>query len=144
MARLARSVEGDLTADHRDQVLAELTEERDSKREAYRVCNEDIRKLDDESRSGQAQLDDWALQLKDLPALQQRMGALESQRVKAQEAGAALESVQSELRQIDAQLQSEDYGGELRRQLAELTDARSRIGYDADSHADNRKPNWRT
>ena len=145
MARLAEAdgatcplCGGDLTADHRDQVLAELTEERDSKREAYRVCNEDTRKLDDESRSGQAQLDDWALQLKDLPALQQRMGALESQRVKAQEAGAALESVQSELRQIDAQLQSEDYGGELRRQLAELTDARSRIGYDADSHADVR------
>ncbi len=128
----------DLTASHRDQMLAALTEERDGKREQYRLCNEDIKELAEESRAGQAQLDGWALQLKNLPALQGRMGALESQHVKSQEAGAALESVQSELRQIETQLQSENYGGEWRRQLAALDEARSRIGYDADSHADVR------
>ena len=128
----------DLTASHRDQMLAALIEERDGKRDEYRLCSQDTRQLDEESRAGQTQLDDWALQLKDLPALQQRMGALESQHLKAQEAGATLESAQSELRHIEEQLQSENYGGELRRQLAELDEARSRIGYDADSHADVR------
>ena len=128
----------DLTASHRDQMLAMLTEERDGKREEYRLCSEDTRQLDEESRSGQAQLDDWALQLKDLPALQGRMGALESQHVKAQAARATLESTRGELRQIEEQLQRENYGRELRRQLAALNEARSRIGYDADSHADVR------
>ena len=129
----------DLTASHRDEMLTLLTDERDGKREHYRLCIDDVRQIDEDSRAGQAQLDDWALQLKDLPSLQQQLGALESAKLKAQAAQRALEMEQSEFRQIEEQLQSETYGGELRRQLAELEQARARISYDAESHADNRE-----
>ena len=69
-------------------------------------------------------MESWALRLKDLPALQQRQGALASQLSRARQAEAELGLQRTRRRTIQAQLQNKAYGGELRRQLKQLKGAR--------------------
>ena len=125
-----------LTAAHRDEMLAQLTDERDEKREQYRACVSKMDDLGQASASRQAEVDGWARQLKRLPALQQRLGALaESERL-AEEANAALPGERRQLSQLEKRLASGDFGQEMRRQLEQLERQRAAIGYDPDSHAD--------
>ena len=127
-----------LTAQHRAGLLAKLTAERDDKRESYRAASVEIDGIQAESRQGQAQIERWALQLKDLPALQQRLGALAEGARLAQEASAALPSDRRQLSRLETRLANEDFGAELRRQLTQLGRQRADIGYDSASHADIR------
>ena len=83
-------------------------------------------------------MDRWAAQLKDLPALQQRLGALAESERQAEEAEAALPAERRQLRQLETRLTEEDFGAELRRQLEQLERQRASIGYDPASHADIR------
>ena len=90
-----------LTEDHRDDMLAQLTDERDTKREDYRRYNARISAIDVDSKEQQKQVDSWALQLKNLPALQQRFGALEDQIAKAQTAEDELHIERTKLEQVE-------------------------------------------
>ncbi len=127
-----------LTAEHRADMLAQLTAERDDKRENYRACSAEIDGINEESKLGQAEIDGWARQLKDLPALQQRLGALAEGARQAEEAEAVLPGERRQLNQIESRLAEEDFGAELRRQLEQLRRQRADIGYDSASHADIR------
>ncbi len=127
-----------LTAEHREGMLAKLTAERDDKRESYRAASVEIDGSQAQSRQAQAQIERWALQLKDLPALQQRLGALAEGARLAQEASAALPSDRRQLSRLETRLANEDFGAELRRQLTQLGRQRADIGYDSASHADIR------
>ncbi len=125
-----------LTEDHRDDIVTQLTTERDTKRESYRDYSARINEIDADSKKQQKQIDNWGLQLKNLPALQQRFGALEDQVAKAQSAQDDLSLEQAKLDALDTTLQDENYGQELRVQLQQIDEQRMSIGYDPDSHED--------
>lgn len=125
-----------LTLEHRADMLAQLTTERDEKREQYRQCSAEIDGINDAKARRQAEIDGWARQLKDLPALQQRLGALDEAARASETAEAALPGERRQLRKIETRLAAEDYGAEWRRQLEQLGRQRARIGYDPASHAD--------
>ena len=127
-----------LTLEHRADMLAQLTTERDEKREQYRQCSAEIDGINDAKARRQAEIDGWARQLKDMPALQQRLGALDEAARAAEAAEAALPGERRQLRKIETRLAAEDYGAEWRRQLEQLERQRARIGYDPASQADIR------
>ena len=104
-----------LTEAHRDQTVAQLGAERDAMRETYRDCVDQIREIDQNRRSLDEQLETWAMQLKDLPALQQQLGAARQQSRNA-EAAQRLEAGEGEPLTIAAQLANQDYGHEIRAQ----------------------------
>jgi len=126
----------DLTDDHRNTIVSQLTDDRDSKRSEYRDYTARIAEIDNDSKQQQKQIDSWALKLKNLPALQQRYGALEDQITKAQEARDQLAIEKAKLDELDTTLSDESYGQELRKQLQEIDNQRDSIGYDPDSHED--------
>ncbi len=128
-----------LTAEHRDEIMAQLTEERNEKRAQYRDCGAEIDAINAASHAREEEIDTWAGKLKHLPALQQRLGALAEAERLAEEADAALPGEQRQLSQLEKRLADGDFGGELRHQLAQLERQREGIGYDPDSHADTRK-----
>ena len=123
-----------LTKLHRNEMVAQLQNERDAKRGHYRQCHTRIDEINALSKARQQEVDGWGLRLKNLPALQQRLGALEEQAAQARQAADALHIEKSQLAQIETRLASESYGEELRRQLAQIEAQRSRIGYDPGSH----------
>ena len=127
-----------LTAEHRANMLAQLTSERDDKREQYRQCSAEIESNSLECQQRQAAIDGWATQLKDLPALQQRLGAQAEVARLAEEAEAALPGERRQLSQLETRLATDDFGAEWRRQLEQLEHERADIGYDPASHADLR------
>lgn len=127
-----------LTAEHRADMLAQLTTERDQKREQYRQCSAEIDGIHEARARRQADIDGWARELKDLPALQQRLGALDEAARTAEAAEAALPGERRQLRQIQTRLADEDFGVELRRQLEQIERQRTGLGYEPASQADIR------
>ena len=125
-----------LTGTHRREILRQLEDEREAKRADYRHCSGEIDEMNTLSKQRQQDIDGWGLQLKNLPALQQRLGALEAQAARAHEAEASLHIQRSQLCQVEGKLESESYGEELRRQLEQIEAERARIGYDPGSHQD--------
>jgi len=109
-----------LTEAHRDQTLTQLRAERDALRGTYRDCAGQIRAIDAESRAQDKELETWSLQLKDLPALQQRLGAAREQSRRADEAADAIALETDKLTGVEARLSQDDYGQEARAQLAAL------------------------
>ena len=127
-----------LTAEHRAEMMTQLAEERDQKRAQYRDCGAGMDDISAKSVKRQTEMDAWAGQLKHLPALQQRLGALAEGERQAEAAEAALPGERRQLSQLETRLTNEDFGVELRRQLQQVTQQREGIGYDAESHADIR------
>ena len=125
----------ELTEDHRADMLAQLTAERDAMRHQYRDYTAQVQECQRSQAEGERQLEDWALQLKELPALQQRLGAAAELRRKADAAEAALHLGTIQLAQLEERLDQRDYGQELQRQLAQLQAQRDQLEVDADSHA---------
>ena len=125
-----------LTEKHRNEILVDLTNERDTKRDDYRRHQARIEEIKVQSKEHQKEVDAWVLQLKNLPALQQRYGALEEQVNIAQQAQAGLHIERAKLTQVDDMLTNQTYGEELRAQMAQIDEQRQRIGYDPDSHED--------
>ena len=109
-----------LTATHRDETLAQLEAERDAMREQYRSFSGEIREIDERRKSQERELEGWALQLKDLPALQRQLGAATEQSRNAEEAESLLHTETTRLSQVEARLTNDDYAHELRQQLADL------------------------
>ena len=126
-----------LTAQHRDEMTRQLETERDAMRQSYRAFSGDIRDLTRQCEASQSEIDGWAQQLKHLPALRERRGALVSQRTQAREAEAALEAQRSELRDIETRLNEARYGEAIRRQLAELADERNQLASEGEEQGAN-------
>ena len=78
-----------------------------------------------------AQLDD---NLRQLQPLLTRADELQTRAETAAAAGEKLRAARSELAALQARLDDEDYGGELRRQLAALEGSRQALGYDSAQH----------
>ena len=125
-----------LTADHRDAVMRQLESDRAAMRGDYRRATKEVREIAARQKSQEGELAEWAGQLKALPALQQRLGAAQHEALKAEDAEADLERERERLRQIETRLKNKDYGGDLRRRIADLREQRDQIGIDPESQAD--------
>lgn len=129
-----------LTEAHRDQTLTQLRAERDALRQTYRDCAGQIRAIDANRRSLDEELEAWALQLKNLPALHRQLGAAGEQERRAKEAAEALGLAADKLAQVEARLAQKDFGRELRAQLDALkqqADENSASYADIKSQLDN-------
>lgn len=124
-----------LTQSHRDDMLAQLTAERDDMREKYREYTAVLRENDQERDALESELESWALQLKDLPSLQQQLGAAAELSKNAEAAEAALHLEKTNLAQLEQRLRDRAYGQELRRQLSELEQQREQLKIDPDTRA---------
>ena len=124
-----------LTRQHRDDMLAQLTGERDAMRDEYRQVSAGLRQNDSEQQTRQKELEGWAQELKHLPAMQQRLGAAVELSRHAEEAETQLQLEATGLAQLEARLHSQEFGAELRRQLAELQEQRARLSVDAADQA---------
>ena len=107
-------------------------------RSDYRRCSQGIREVDSEHAAQEKALAGWTRELEALPALQRQLGAANETARRAEDAKASLDSETRALQQLEARLRNDDFGGELRRQLAQLRSEQASLAYDADSHADIR------
>lgn len=123
-----------LNDDHREAILADLTLERDTKREEYRQASERIADIGKETKLIQADIETLGVQLADLPKLRSRIGALEKQAEDRLIAQARVDEANAGLQSIITILETDDYAHEIRQQLAEVTAEREAIGYDRSAH----------
>ena len=126
----------ELTADHRNGMMKQLESDRAEMRDAYRQAKVEIREIDEGQKTQERELEAWALHLKDLPALQQRLGAAQAGARRAEAAAVDLEVERGRLRQVETLLTKQNFGQELRQQLAELERQRQQHEYDPGSQAD--------
>lgn len=123
-----------LTDEHREQVLADLTEERDRKREIYREATERIKEIDAETKAHEGSIQSIGEELAELPRLRSRAGALQQRTEAASEARKRMDETQAALNSIEETLQTENFAQEVRAQLATVEAERAAIGYDPDAH----------
>ncbi len=123
-----------LTPEHRDELLAELTIERDDKRNTYSQSQQRIKTIGDETSDLEKQMETLAESIKQLPPLRSRAGALQKQLDDAHAAQQRLDEAQAHLHVIIAVLTEETFLPEIREQLTQLQQERAAIGYDRETH----------
>ncbi len=123
-----------LDDDHRQQLIAQLTAERDAHRETYRNNQQHLQEIAEQSERYRQQIDAHDKALKQLNMLRKREGELQSQHEQAQEAQARIDAAMAQLDAVREMLEAETFAGEIRQQLAELDAKRHEIGYDRETH----------
>lgn len=123
-----------LNDEHRNQILEDLTDERDSKREEYRQATNRIDEISTETDDTNQVIEDLSQQLANLPKLRSRAGALEKQAEDIVAAQSRIDETQAHLDSIVTTLENDDYAHEIRQQLADVETERNAIGYDRNAH----------
>lgn len=123
-----------LTEDHRQTILGQLTGERDTKRAEYGLANQRLRTIEADTATFERQMETLAEEIKRLPALRSRAGALEKQLEDARAAQSRREEAQARLKAVSETLATENFALELREQLTGLRQERANIGYDRETH----------
>jgi exonuclease SbcC len=119
---------------HREQILAELIEEREAHREDYRLATGRIQEITDETAEIQQQIEDMSKELAQFPALRSREGALQKQAEDIAAAQIRYDETLANLQVVIEILENEDYAHEIRQQISELDAEREAIGYDSEAH----------
>ncbi|MEO1286213.1 MAG: SbcC/MukB-like Walker B domain-containing protein, partial [Chloroflexota bacterium] len=107
---------------------------RESLCEEYRQATERITEINDETKANQSEIEQFGVQLAELPKLRSRIGALEKQAEDVVVAQARVGEAQAELDAIAKIMESDDYAHEIRQQIADVEAERDAIGYDRDAH----------
>ena len=123
-----------LTEEHKEQLLAELIEEREAHREDYRQATVRIQEITDETAEFQGRIDAMGTELAQLPALRSREGALTKQAEDVAAAQTRFDESQVNLQAVHETLENEDFAHDIRQQIAELDAEREAIGYDSEAH----------
>ncbi|MCU0512202.1 MAG: SMC family ATPase [Anaerolineae bacterium] len=123
-----------LTADHRETLTQQLITDRDRRRVDYAAQKERNRAITAELETLDGQMNALADDLKRLPALNSRAGALDSEQKEARARQAQRDAAAVSLNLIRAALAEERFGEELRRQRDELQAQLDEIGYDRGTH----------
>ena len=126
----------ELTETHRDGMVAQLTAGRDALREQYRETSAQVQECETGRAELEAALERWAMQLKELPALLQQLGAAAELSRNAEAAETALQLATRQLAQLDKRLADMDYSHEVQRQLAQLEEQRQELDFSPDAHAE--------
>nr|MCU0480979.1 SMC family ATPase [Anaerolineae bacterium] len=138
------SVEGDeavcplcgqpLTTEHRQELLTQLDEEREAKRDDYRNHTALLAQMADTIQSHETSLKKLEKQLKRLPQVTTQLGKLSERHQKADEAQAQLDALIPQLDALITQFDNDDYAHEARERLAGLDTAQLGLGYDENTH----------
>lgn len=123
---------------HRVELIAQLTEERDTLREQYRDHQQRIKVLDETLTDSHRQLEKMNGELVQLAPLRERAGALQTRMDQAAEAQARLEIEQGRLQAISDKLEGEDFAHDLREKLNDLVQLQVSLDYDESVHKDTR------
>jgi len=123
-----------LTDEHRLQLLDQFQTEGQARGDAYRANQATAQALAERAQALEGQIVESDRLLRDLPALQRREAALAERVEQGRQASEALESVQSELTQVEQRLASDDYALPVRVELAQVLAQAEELGYDAVAH----------
>lgn len=125
-----------LSDEHRTQVLTELIDERDAKRQTYRDTTQRIKDLDQSVKATQKNIDSIGDELAALPKLRSQAGALEKQQANAVEAQVRFDEATAGLQSRQVILDQDDFAHEWRDQLQAVEAEREALGYDRAAHDD--------
>jgi DNA repair protein SbcC/Rad50 len=123
-----------LTEKHRAQVLGDIEMERDTMRATYVDAQQRTKTIETDIADHEAETERLAEDIKRLPALRARAGALEKQLDDSVAAQARRDEADAHVRVIAERLANATYAEETRAYLAELLDQRDTIGYDRATH----------
>lgn len=123
-----------LTEEHREQLMSELDNEREDKRELFRESNRKHKAAESALAGLRDEIKTLDAALKGLPPLREQMGQLQARLASASSAGQRLDAETAALAEVTARLEGENYAQDLREQLAVLEAARGEVGYDRASH----------
>jgi DNA repair protein SbcC/Rad50 len=119
---------------HRDQIVTEITAERDHKRTNWTDATRRIKEIDTELEDLGRQDVVLENQIAPLNNMQGQLGALEKVIEQSEQASQKLQEAQVRLEQFQLQLDTEDYAHEWRKQLQEVQAEHDLIQYDASEH----------
>lgn len=125
-----------LTAEHRQQLIEEISVEVEQKREEFRKHSERITTINGQIKEHKKLIDMLDADLEGLSPLVERVGTLQNQVRTAQDAALRLEDEHARLAAVLAELESESYAADARQQLAALDARQTELGYDESSHDD--------
>jgi exonuclease SbcC len=123
-----------LDAEHLEKILAEITEERDSKRAFWTQTRDRVHELEAAEKEQQKQIEGIGRQLSELPQLRSQAGALQKQVDDSVAAQSRLNESQAALLAVEQILKNDDYAHELRQQITDLQAEREALGYDREAH----------
>jgi DNA repair protein SbcC/Rad50 len=128
-----------LSADHRDQLIAQLIEEVEMHRADYRTKKDRIKALEDEIKVYKHRLVEVEAGLKQLPALLENVGKLQAQVTAADQAAVRIEEEYARLAVVQTELAAESYAPDVREALALLDSEQDALGYDRSAHDATRR-----
>ncbi|MDQ7034611.1 MAG: SMC family ATPase [Anaerolineae bacterium] len=123
-----------LDDDHREQILADVTQERDEKREEWVAVRDRIQEIKKLEKDGKKEIAEIGVQVAELPKLQSQAGALQKQVDDAAAAQARLLEEEAKLADVVQTLENDDYAHEIRQQIVAVESDREAIGYDRETH----------
>lgn len=123
-----------LSAEHREQLIAQLTDEGKQRGDAFRANQTRLDAISADLGAHRAAIRNLDLELKRLSPLTERMGVLQAQMDAANDAALRLEKERAGLKALETVLENETFAEDLRGQLRALTAQRDALGYDRQSH----------
>ena len=129
----------DLTEDHRLQLVEQLSQSIEEKREQWKKVTETINLNEDEQKSIKEQVKALDSDLKQLPQLNARVGSLQTQVETSYQAEARLTEEVTRLQVIEKQLADNDFAEDVRKELAELEASQHDLGYDQSIHGETQQ-----
>jgi DNA repair protein SbcC/Rad50 len=123
-----------LDAEHLEKILAEITEERDSKRAAWAQSRDRVQEIKSTEQEQKRHIESIGRQLSELPQLRSQAGALQKQVDDSVAAQSRLNESQAVLLAVEQILENDDYAHELRQQITDVQTEREALGYDREAH----------
>lgn len=123
-----------LEGEHKDNLLAEITQEGTERGDAYRENRARREEIDGLIGDHRAAINEIEGEIGRLPALRDRAARLQTRLDGAQTAADVIQAEQSELQVIEDLLDAGDFAQELRAQRATIQDEIDELGYDSDAH----------
>ena len=123
-----------LDDDHREEILSEVIEKRDTMRANYKAASVRINEIAELVKDREKRIAQLGDELAALPRLRSKAGALQKQIEDAEAAQSRLDTAQTKLDEVRQTLETNDFAHELRDQLNAVEAERQEIGYDPDAH----------
>lgn len=129
----------ELSDEHREKVIADLTLEIDTMREEYKATRLHSQEVSQQINAIGSEIKALEADLKLLPSLNERAGKLAAQVDSAAQASIRIVEDGARLEQLQTELETEDYALDVREALAALDHQQYDIGYDQSTHDDARR-----
>lgn len=122
----------ELTEEHKSSVQEQLNTELEEMRSQWRGDEDRIREIDQELDTLKAEIKNLTTAVNTMPALLNRLGALEKSHQDAENAQARLDEIKAQWAILEEKLEKEDFGQDLRSQLESLNLELDKLAYNDD------------